>query len=449
MKCARSLVSAVIVSVICLAPSPFARAGAMSSCAGAPFAFKGADLNMVILPYFQVGASTHGLNELGLQLALLVKLESLYRAMEYERWGIVLLAGEKEECKQERIANDLLKTQIGQGKQLVMVWGKIYQQDEDVYVQTFARAYRNSIPDAPVEGANFGLQIGDRNFEGRIAVEEYAFPPERVPIQMMQDIAANFRKAIFLYSSPNLDSPKRRIPIDDFLKCYQCPDALAFTVLGRTGGWVEVRTNKNEHGYLAAHLDSGGSLSQEMPEVSFLQGFMGYALYVHQLPPGQRRQSSERLQVARQALLDYAAREVSAQEPETKAAALQLIGTIDFSLGKEDVGSQFDSAYQLVPYSSDARNLAAMLRVYSAYNSPGSKLQPAKMAEDFVAAAALDPHNGLALSNLQSFYELIAEPAIQSRVDSDFAIPPEQIHAQIAKVRAIREDLAKTSSPLQ
>jgi len=90
-----------------------------------------------------------------------------------------------------------------------------------------------------------------------------------------------------------------------------------------------------------------------------------------------------------------------------------------------------------------------MLRVYSAYNSPTSRLQPTKIVNDFVAAAALDPHNLLVLLNLQSFYELLAESAIQSRVDSSFAIAPEQVQAQIAKVRAIRENLAKTSSPLR
>jgi hypothetical protein len=59
-----------------------------------------------------------------------------------------------------------------------------------------------------------------------------------------------------------------------------------------------------------------------------------------------------------------------------------------------------------------------------------------------VAAAALDPQNPLVLANLQSFYELLASPAAQARVNPDFAIKPSEIRDSLEKVKSIRRGLA-------
>ena len=129
------------LTLLCVAP--LANAVGFARCGGRPFAFKDADVNVVILPYFQSGQSSHDLSGLGSQLALLVKLDTLYRAMTYDKWGIVLLAGPKEQCKPETIAFDLLLSgMVHPGSRLIVVWGTLYQQDENVYVQTFARYYR-------------------------------------------------------------------------------------------------------------------------------------------------------------------------------------------------------------------------------------------------------------------------------------------------------------------
>src|SRR5258707_5879747 len=132
---ARFVLCAIAVCVMSLVVAPRAQAGAISSC-GAPIAFEGAKVNVVVLPYFQAGPSPRQLNGLGSQLALLVKLETLYRALAYDRWGIVLLTGQKRECDPDRIARELL-LRIHAGGRLIVVWGKLYQQDEDIYVQTF------------------------------------------------------------------------------------------------------------------------------------------------------------------------------------------------------------------------------------------------------------------------------------------------------------------------
>ena len=103
---------------------------------------------------------------------------------------------------------------------------------------------------------------------------------------------------------------------------------------------------------------------------------------------------------------------------------------------------QFDAAYRFVPYNSHARNLAAMFRLYQAYNSPGATIRPREIASDFVAAAALDPKNSLALANLENFYALLSTPEFNARVEPDSAMSSTDIETQLTKVRAIRRKLA-------
>jgi hypothetical protein len=450
MIAARLVLGATTLWLASLVAATRAHAGAISACGGQPFAFRDADVNVVILPYFQSGLSPRSLNGLGSQLALLVKLETLYRAMTYDRWGIVLLTGRKEECDAERIATDLLLTNmIRPGGRLIMVWGKLYQQDQDVYVQTFAKTYRNPPSGEKVAPPELGMQLGGKTFLGRIGGDEFAFPPEQLPIKVMDAIADNFRKAVFVYDKPDVNSNKHPIPLDQFRKCDNCQGALAFTVQGREGNWIHVKGQGNwvGDGYLLAHLDEANSLDRQMPEIGFLQGLMGFLRYTGQAPQGEQSRSSAGMQVAEQALTDYARREEAAQEPETKAAAMQLTGILEFARSKKDSSEQFDVAYQLVPYSSDARNLAAVFRLYRVYNSPAKNLRPLDIANDFVAAVALDPRNSLVLANLQSFYELLAAPESNAKVNPDLAISASEIQARLAKVKEIRQSLAAGNRP--
>ena len=442
---ARFPLCAVAVCIMSLVAAPRAQAGAIASC-GAPVVFEDAEVNVVVLPYLQSGSSPRQLNGLGSQLALLVKLETLYRALAYDSWGIVLLTGQKQECDPDRIARDLL-SRIHPSGRLLEVWGKLYQQDQDIYVQTFARSYRRPVPGEKVVPEEVGFRVGGKSFQGRITGQEFAFPPEQLPIKVMDAIAANFAKAAFIYDSPDVGSPRHSLPLDQFRKCDTCQDALAFTVMGRSGDWIHVKPKDGRDGYLLAHLEEGLSLIQQLPEVGFVHGLMGFLRYAEPLAETQTAQSSAGMQEAQQALLEYAKQGEAAEEPESKASALQLAGILEFARKRAGPAEQFDTAYELVPYNSDARNLAAMFRLYRDYSLPGKNLRARDTANDFIAAIALQPRNTLVLGNLESFYELLTTSAAQDRIKAGTVIEPSEIEAQLKKLKAIRQRLAESPAP--
>lgn len=442
---ARVTFTVAAVCVMSLVVAPRANAGAMSSCE-MPVAFEGAEVNVVVLPYFQSGSSPRELNGLGSQLALLVKLETLYGALAYDHWGVILLTGSKQACDPDRIAKELL-SQIHPSGRLLVVWGKLYQQDEDVYAQTFAKSYRKRLPSEKVAPPEVVFQVGGKTFQGRITDQQFAFPPEQLPIKVMDAVAANFARAAYIYDQPNLGAPKHRLPLEEFRKCDKCPDALAFTVEDQTDDWIHVRPKQGRDGYLLAHVEQGMSLNEQMPEVGFVKGLMGFLRYAESLSETKTPRMSAGMQVAQQSLTEYAKRGQADEEPETKALALELSGILEFARKRDASSEQFDTAYELVPYNADARNLAAMFRLYRDYSSSGKNIRARDTANDFIAAVALGPRNVLVLGNLESFYELLQDQTMQDKISPGTAIATDEIEAQLGKLRAIIQRLGENPAP--
>jgi hypothetical protein len=326
---------------------------------------------------------------------------------------------------------------IPAGGRMIIVWGNLFVRQDEVYEQTFARAYRQPLPNEPTPRPDVELAIGGQSFQGRSGAESFAFPPEQLSLGFIDQISRNFEQAVYLYSAPSLTAPKTQIRLDQFVKCDDCRGSLAFTVLRQVGDWlqVEMQSMGRRTGYLAARQSEGGSLDERMPEISFLHGLMGFLRSVRARPGAANPNA---MRVASDAFARYARREEAAQEPDALAAALQLGAILDYRRSGTDAPAPFDSAYRLAPYSSDARNLAAIFGLRRAWNQAGPGVRPRDAANDLLAAAALDPDNALVLANLQSFYELLGRPAAAAKIAPDVAIAPAEIRTQLEKVRAIR-----------
>ena len=433
----RPVLLATAVCLASLAAVSSARAGGVGMCSE-PFAFSKAEVNIIVLPYFAAGSAPRSLDGVGSRLALLVKLETLYRAMSYDHWGVVLLTGTKQECDPERVAAQLLQRKmIPPGGRMIIVWGNLFVRQDEVYEQTFARAYRQPMSTERASRPDVELSIGGQSFLGRSSAESFAFPPEQLSLGFIDEISRNFEQAVYLYSAPSLTAPKTQIRLDQFVKCDDCRGSLAFTVLRQTGNWlqVEMQSMGRRTGYLAARQGEGTTLAERMPEIGFLHGLMGFLRTVRARPGAS---APNAMRVASDAFASYARREEAAQEPDALSAALQLGAILDYRRGASESPAPFDSAYRLAPYSSDARNLAAVFGLRRAWGAAGSTVRPRDAANDFLAAAALDPDNALVLANLQSFYELLGRPAAAAKVAPDVAIAPDEIRTQLERVRAIR-----------
>ena len=133
----------LVAAAVCLASLTAvssARAGGVGMCSE-PGAGAKAEGDGSGGPDVAARAAPRSLDGVGSRLALLVKLETLYRAMSYDHWGVVLLTGTKQECDPERVAAQLLQRKmIPPGGRMIIVWGNLFVRQDEVYEQTFARA---------------------------------------------------------------------------------------------------------------------------------------------------------------------------------------------------------------------------------------------------------------------------------------------------------------------
>jgi hypothetical protein len=220
----RRLPSLPLVAALCIsfALATPAHAGKVAACRGSS-AFRNAEVNVVVLPYFPAGTSKRPLGGLGVQLALLLKLETLYRALSYDRWGVTLLTGSRKECDKDVVTRNLLNGSIAPGGRLIVVWGNVYVQDNDVYVQTFARAITNLPPGDSAKRSDVVMRLGRHVYTANLGSSDFAFPPEQLTRADIATIDASFRKAAFIYDTPSLGAKRRPLPIPNPGTCDDCP----------------------------------------------------------------------------------------------------------------------------------------------------------------------------------------------------------------------------------
>ena len=112
-----------------------------------PFIFSGAAVNVVVLPYESAPqlSSSGGLGE---RLAGLLQLELLRSIAKFGSVGAVQMVGAPKDCQPDVVIAKLLGQSPGaaatvrKGHGLIVVWGRIFNEGGNVFVQTFSRMLR-------------------------------------------------------------------------------------------------------------------------------------------------------------------------------------------------------------------------------------------------------------------------------------------------------------------
>jgi hypothetical protein len=391
-----------------------------------PFVFPDAAVNVVVLPYRESGLPQMEGKGSGTELSLLIQMDVLSHILDHGSVGAVQLEAdtpaEQNVCRPEIVGNKLLEktpgaeTTVGPGKGLVLVWGLLYEEDEDLYVQTFASFLRRD------RSEDLALSAGDDKFTARPSSQMIAFAPRRMTVSDLKRIDQSFQKANVLHSAPKDDAPGQ--PLTFPAKCSGCGQGMAgFLVKGRSGEWLQiVRKNpdgSSTTGWLHAGVGlSGASLDGPMPELHFIEGSVGYL--------------AARIDAdANEAPADLSARTTEAQlndfmktaDPDQEAMALAvaaqmtgiggLLSRKDLQQGLAFAQPLFEKARTLVPYNADAIVLATLSEVSRASLAPKSVngamvLQnPRVTAQRLAQASVLDPANPRTLTNLHNFYNVV------------------------------------------
>jgi len=398
-----------------------------------PFLFSSAAVNAVVLPFRNSGPDHGGqLSEAGASLATLMQLEVLMSLIKYQSVGaVVLRENEREGCDAVKVLKSL-NGQIVPGHGLILIWGRLYEQEDQVYVQTYARFLRGKHS----EEFEFGLTGNNDNlytFKAPLPTTSLAFAPRRLSYDDIEQIKVEFREATLVRPSPDPDA--------DGEVLHQDPDLpFAYTVTRVHDGWMYVNErNGIQEGWIRARNESAWPLRRKMPELALIDAIAGYLRLRAGEAQGVPSAPSATAANVRRAIEMY--REYSGEEEsaiaEATASVLQGLVILEsapsLESAIEEASKEFSRAAEQAPSDTLVRNLAAMSPIirYARINDNPKHAQEA--VQMLLTALSLDPDNTQALINLETLYDYLRQ-----RPSDSPAFAPSELERRWEQVKTIR-----------
>jgi hypothetical protein len=311
---------------------------------------------------------------------------------------------------------------LGLGHALVLVWGLLYEEGDDIFVQTYARFLRRDIDET------ITLQAGGSSFSAKPSSQLLAFTPQKFTQSELKQIEDSYRRADYVRDQPNDSARGDRLP-QLVAKCvgYGCDDSpvhAGFYVQEKRGEWIRIQymdptQGQRKEGWIhSAGGLAGAPLDKILPELKFIEGCAGYL----RLRVADAEQTPQPLAAPALAVnqLNAFVQSNESQPPDiTNAVALELAGAVEYLSGRDQVESvikaadDFERARKMIPYDPNAITLAVGAQVAEEWRQKGRCEQTALKAQRLSAASALSSDKAT-LANLNSLYTLLLrspEPA--------------------------------------
>lgn len=414
MTCCRGhrlFLPALLLAATLLIPTA-AQGGAIAPCEQ-PMIFDRAAVNAVILPYRYTGEkSQQMLSEAGQQLSRLLQLETLFALVKYGSVGAVELQGEPGGCQVDRILEQLTQGsgpgKLRPGHGLILLWGRIYEEGSDIYLQSYLRFLRGQT----AEEFRFPLGAGDK-FLASLPAQAFAFPPRRLSQEDLQQITTRFADSAMIRPHPDLNSPGKS------LAAWPAWKPFAYWVTEVRGDWMHIQAqDQSGSGWVRARLDpKAWPLRQKLPELTLLDALAGYLRFQVGKDVAEVKPAPETtLGQMRETLELYLNQTEGQSEALPQAVGLAAEGILRLGSGGEgaaqQTAAQFTRARNLVPQNAEARNLAVLGQWLLALQ--GREVSGASLVQGLLDAVAVAPNNPQTLANLETLYRQFQKTPAQS-----------------------------------
>ncbi len=417
-----------------------AAAGGMFLC-DEPRVFDAADVNALILPYRHTGDQNKTLSKTARKLSTLIQLEVLFSMIKYGNIGAAELVGSIDQCRMEnvfnRVARDHGAGTLRPGKGLVLIWGKLYEEGDDIYVQTYMRFLRRDIEET-LRYRLPGKDNKDIEFVGHLPSQVITFSPRRLTLEDIGRIASEFEAAAMMRRAPSMSSPGTP------LKVY-AGEPFSYSVIEVQGEWMLLQPTHGTPGWVRAHINAyDWPLRKKIPELAYLDGIVGYLSYqikskVLSDPYATRKWISD-------AFSSYEEFGGQRDFPLPKAVSHAIKAFLSFSEARDAssrlsamnrAAPSFKESLDLIPHNADARNLYAMNQLYLGVHDTKAGIDLVNLVQSLLDALAVDPRNTDVIDNLTGVYEYLQNNPEKS------VFPADEIKERLASVREIRDQIKK------
>lgn len=422
-----------------------------------PRAWPGADVNAFVLPYTRAGSAEDELSQTAMELTRLATDKVFFDMLKYRSVGITSLAEDsmwslmrqlKARENSPRIDEFVMQELLGQGNErervvrpqhgVALTWGIVYEEGDDVYVQSYLRFLRRDVTD----DVTLTLAAGDEpvRVAGRLPHDAVVFAPRRLSKRSLPEIRRAFERGSRIHRNADSSSGTVDRPEGNF----------SFSVTDRRGGWMKIASdNDNVLGWINADAQLNGEpLEETMPELTFINAAVGYLHCQMALNgTGNSENLEQKLGWTRAALDRYESLVRDQPNPSSPSAAAMtkaLRGTLLIVAARGDpteraIGAaleQFRQAAEIVPHSADLLNLCAMSEAYLASKGDLERGSPAQAVARMLDALALSPANQTILSNLENLYRYM-----ELLPDGAGGLEPGEIKEKLDAVRRVRASL--------
>jgi hypothetical protein len=395
-----------------------------------PFVFRDAAVNVVVMPYNDPTEPRRPLSAAGARLSYLVQVDTLFSIVKFGSVGAVQMAPGPE-CKPPEVWAKLLgekpgaQTTVQPGHGLVLVWGRLYEEGDSIYVQSYARFTRQGQPET------IAARVGDEDFAGRLTTQAIAFPPAKLTLEDLRRLEEEFSRAAIVRPSPGDAGPGQRFPVGD-------RDMLGYWVTQTQGDWMKIEAmGPGPSGWVPARMHMGeATLRARLPELAFVEGLVGF-LRLRQ-PAALGPLPADAASLVEAALRAFEQASGGNRADVAKGSDRELWGIVKLEGPKEQVDllaahRQFAEAARLLPQSAEARNLEIVSRVAAALQAGEPGFSARAAADELTLALSLDPGNLSILRNLASLYRLLATRAPADLPRADLTRRQEAVDAMLAR----------------
>jgi hypothetical protein len=433
---------AALVLATALAPTT-ASAGAQLPC-NDPAVFQGAAVNTFVLPYRFDGVNpSSDLERATRQVSALVHLEVLFSILKYGAvGGTDLVAIPGYPCDVDKVISRVSQRSgsgtLHSGQALVVVWGRIFERGDQLYLQSYVRFLRQGEAGPVQESISVNLIDGDRPLDltGTLPAQATAFPPRRISKSDLNDIDRKFRSSMVVRKEPRNDAPGRSIDFDPW-------KVFPYYVTRSSGDWIYIKSmSGGPEGWVRARDQDDGpgsvSLSRLMPELSYVDAVAGF-MRLRANESREFRGTPAQVAAWTSAMETRFARY---ERSEDRIDASSAIGLADAIRGfvlwtgpqpdRAAAARLFSESKSLMPDYGAARNLAAVTSPFRggvpSLDGPGA----ARLSKELLGALALAPKDGVVLDNLARLYQAFRDRPVISPFDAD------ELASRVAAVKVAR-----------
>ena len=423
-QCSTSLAMRLFLLIATLLAGTAALAGGKLPCRDARV-FPKANLNALILPYRYSDERTGPTEQtVGARLASLIQQETLFSMLKYASVGATeLVSHDGTLCDVNevirRVTRDINTGSVLPGKGLAVLWGRIYQDGSNIYVQSYIRFL--------VRGADSVFNITLRTngepitFEVAIPSQGVALAPRRVESRDFEQIESRAAETLVLRVEP--DERAKTRPYSQYPH-----EPLTYSVVDQKGDWMRIQSQlTGREGWVRArNEDESWGLRQFLPELAYLDGVLAYLRI--RIDPIPERNSSDyaEAQEAVAKLFAWYEQDVGVDAARDAVglsrAILGQMRWIQSRNGRESADAQmaaklFQEARSIIPDSSEARNLAAITSPWLKNDGMLTRESIAEINDGLLGAIAVDGQNQLALRNLEKLYRYLKTQTALSPYD--------------------------------